>query len=362
MSAVCCLPLGAGSGILHGEAPRAGVVSEVLGTHADGSTVTMFTLSNGSGLRARVLSHGATLAELRVPDRDGKLANVVLAPDDPMQYLKGFNASGSTIGRFANRIAGARFTLDGKEYRLAANNGANHLHGGRSHFGRRNWKGQVTKADPGDAAVEFSLISPDGDEGYPGTLRVTVTYTVTAADTLLLKYRATTDRATIVNLTNHAYFNLAGAGDILDHILVMNADRYTPTDDGLIPTGKISPVGGTPLDFRRPTRIGDRIGQLKPKPGGYDHNLVLNGDAAFKRCATLTDPASGRVMVVHTTEPGVQLYTGNHVGHRGVCLETQHFPDSIHHPSFPTVVLRPGEPFQSTTVFAFPPPLEEDDN
>ena len=336
------------------EVPR--VETSALGPHRDGGEVTMFTLRNANGFRARVLTQGATIAELRVPDRGGSFANVVLAPDDPKQFLNGFAGSASVIGRCANRIAGAKFTLDETEYKLAANNGPNHIHGGRRNFARANWHGRIVPAEPGNgaAAVQFSHRSPDGDEGYPGTLKVTVTYTLTDGNELRLDYQATTDRATIVNLTNHAYFNLAGAGDVLDHVLQIHADRYTLTNTQLIPTGEIATVEGTPLDFRSPVRIGDRIDQLKPMPGGYDHNYVVRGGGkTLVPCVRLTDPASGRIMEVRTTEPGVQLYSGNHLGHRGVCFETQHFPDAINQPEFPSVVLRPGETFHSTTVFAF---------
>ena len=248
------------------------------------------------------------------------------------------------IGRFANRIAKARFTLDGVEYKLAANDGLNHLHGGPKGFAKVNWEGKALVS-----GVQLTYLSKDGEEGYPGNLTIKVTYTLTDANEFQVDYEATTDKATPVNLTNHAYFNLAGGGSALDHELWLAAEHYTPADDQLIPTGVIAPVKGTALDFTTPTRLGARIDQFKPKPGGYDHNFVLKGPVA----ARLRDPKSGRVMEVRTTEPGVQLYSGNHLKHGAVCLETQHYPNSVNQPKFPSTILRPGETFRSATSFAF---------
>ena len=342
------------------------IEESLFGKLPDGTPVKRFTLRNAHGLVAKVMSQGATLTELQVPDRSGHFTNVVLGADRFEAYLKGFPASAAVIGRFANRIAKARFTIDGVEYRLAANNGPNHIHGGRRGFAQVVWEGQALPRRERESAVQFTYLSKDGEEGYPGNLKVTVVYTLTDDDELRIDYGATTDKATPVNLTNHAYFNLAGAGDALGHELWIAAERYTPADDQLIPTGEIASVKGTPLDFTRPTRIGARIEQLKPKLNGYDHNYVLNSDGTSpKLFARAVEPNSGRVMEVSTTEPGVQLYTGNHlrevVGaggavfgpHGGFCLETQHYPDSVNQPSFPSPILRPGRIFKSTTVFKF---------
>jgi aldose 1-epimerase len=268
-------------------------------------------------------------------------------------YLRGAPAA-SVIGRVANRIAGAQFSLDGKEYTLAANNGSNHIHGGRVGFAQRVWQALPQAATEDRASVVFLYHSPDGEEGYPGNLTVRVTYTLTDANELRLDYEATSDQATPVNLTNHAYFNLAGYGDVLDHDLWLSAASYTVADDALIPTGEIRTVAGTPLDFTTATAVGDRIDALRPRPNGYDHNFVLDqADGTLREIARVREPDSGRHMTVWTTEPGVQLYTGNHLRHAGLCLETQHYPDSIHRPEFPSTVLRPGETWRSTTVFAF---------
>jgi aldose 1-epimerase len=320
----------------------------------DGTVVKEFTLRNANGFSAKVISYGANITELRVPDKRGETVNVILAAKTLDEYVKGYPAAAAVIGRFGNRIAKARFTLDGVEYKLAANNGVNHLHGGSKGFAKQVWQGKALPEKPGEASVQFTYFSKDGEENYPGNLTVTVTYTLTDRNEFRLDYEATSDKATPVNFTNHAYFNLEGAGDILDHELWLAADRYTPVHDDLIPTGEIAAVKGTPLDFTTPTRIGARIDQFKPKLNGYDHNYVLNGGGkSLAKVARLRDPKSGRAMEVHTTEPGMQLYTGNHVKHHGVCLETQHFPDSPNRENFPSTILRPGAKFQSTTVFAF---------
>jgi aldose 1-epimerase len=337
------------------------------GTMPDGTPVKIFTMRNAKGMVAKVMTYGATLAELEVPDRQGTVTNVVLAAATLDQYLKGFPASASVIGRVANRIGLARFTLDGIEYHLAANNGRNHLHGGRKGFAQVVWEGHALPPREGESAVQFIYHCKDGEEGYPGNLDVTVTYTLTDANVLRLDYEAVTDKATPINLTNHAYFNLAGSGTIHDQELWLAADRYTVADDELIPTGEIASVMGTPLDFTTMTAIGARIDKFKPKINGYDHSFVIpGGGKSMTLCARAQDPKSGRSMEVSTTEPGVQLYTGNHLNgrqagvggvvyplHGGFCLETQHFPDSINHPQFPSVVLRPGQKFHSTTTFAF---------
>jgi len=337
------------------------------GQTPEGQKVQLITLSNRQGMVAKITSYGAILTELHVPDRQGQVTNVVLGFDSLERYLQGHPAFGSTVGRVANRIANAQFTLDGVTYPLAANMGPHHIHGGHAGFHKRVWAVQLLPALPDRVAVEFSYLSADGEEGYPGNLQVKVTYTLTEGNELQIDYEGTTDKATPINLTNHSYFNLAGSGDVLGHILEIDADRYTLADDVLIPTGEIAPVTDTALDFRQPTTIGARIDQLRPRPNGYDHNYVMNstnGTLAF--AARATDPGSGRVMEAWTTEPGMQLYTANgfngritgtggvvYPRHAGFCFETQHFPDSINQPSFPSVVLRPGQTFRSTTAFRF---------
>jgi aldose 1-epimerase len=337
-----------------GESSVKRVEEQEFGKTQEGAVVKLFTLRNAKGMSVKVMTYGAIITEIKVPDRHGALTNVVLGAGDFDSYRKGFPASAAVIGRFANRIAKARFTLDGVEYKLAANNGPNHLHGGPKGFAQVVWQSEALPAGQNDAAVRFTYLSRDGEEGYPGNLAVKVTYTLTDDNALRIDYEATTDKTTPVNLTNHAYFNLAGSGDVLDHELWLAAERYTPADDQLIPTGEIASVKGTPLDFTTPTRIGARIDQLKPKPGGYDHNFVLNSDGkSLVLAARVSEPKSGRAMEVRTTEPGVQLYTGNHLKHGGFCLETQHYPDSVNRPNFPSPILRPGQSFKSTTTFAF---------
>lgn len=344
------------------------VTSSAFGTLPDGTRVDVFTLKNANGVEVRIMTYGATITSIRVPDRNGKFDDVVTGFDTLDGFVTRGRFFGVIAGRYANRIANARFTLDGKTYQLAANNGKNHLHGGLRGFDKVVWKAASFERD-GASGVKLTYVSPDGEEGYPGTLTATVTYTLTPQNELTLDYEATTDKATPVNLTNHAYFNLAGdgRGDILQHLLTINADRYTPTDDTQIPTGELAPVAGTPFDFRKPTAVGARIDadheQIR-RGKGYDHNFVLNG-TGLRHAARLVDPASGRTLDVSTTEPGVQLYSGNNLdgavgkgGHvygrrSALCLETQHFPDSPNHANFPSTILRPGERFQSKTVFAF---------
>jgi aldose 1-epimerase len=332
------------------------------GKMPNGTAVRLFTLRNAGGMSAKFMTYGAILTELRVPDRHGVVTNVVMGADTFEQYLKGFRAPASIMGRVANRIAGARFTLDGVEYKLAANNGPNHIHGV---FDKRVWEAKALPPGEGRTAVQLTYLSQDGEDGYPGNVTVKLTYTLTDDNVLRLDYEAATDRATPINLTSHAYFNLAGGGDVLDHELWLAAARYTPTDDALIPTGQIATVKGTPLDFTKPARIGARIEQLNPKLGGYDHNFILDGEHGegeavlpgngkpLVLAARVREPESGRVMEVRTTEPAVQLYTGNHLKHAALCLETQHYPDSVNHPDFPSTILRPGQTFSSTTTFAF---------
>jgi aldose 1-epimerase len=336
----------------HGAALKR-VEEQTFGKMPDGTEVKQFTLRNSKGMSAKLITFGAIVTDLEVPDKNGKTVNVVMGKNNLEAYAKGFPAA-AVIGRFGNRIALGKFTLEGKEYQLATNNGRNHLHGGKVGFDKVVWHGKALPAKANEAAVQFHYLSKDGEENYPGNLNVTVTYTLTDDNELRLDYEATTDKSTPINLTNHAYFNLDGSGEIVDHELWLGASRYTPVTEELIPTGEIATVKGTPLDFTTPTRIGTRFGQLPPKLNGYDHNYVLDSDGkSLFLAARLKGPKSGRVMEVRTTEPGIQLYTGNHVKHEGVCLETQHYPDSINQPMFPSVVLKPNERFHSTTVFAF---------
>ncbi|MBN1804305.1 MAG: galactose mutarotase [Sedimentisphaerales bacterium] len=333
----------------------------------DGREVNLFKLTNINGLRAGITNYGAILVSLQVPDKDGKLADVVLGFDDLDSYIKRNPLFGAVVGRYANRIANASFTLDGTEYKLTANAGMNHIHGGRDkRFDKVLWKANPFTGNT-DVGVIFTYLSRDGDEGFPGNLKCTVTYTLTNNNELKISYEATTDKPTIVNLTNHSYFNLAGAGngDILDHEMTINADYYTPSDNALIPTGEIHTVKNTPLDFTGPEKIGERINMLT-QTRGYDHNYVLkNSDGTLVTAARIFEPNSGRIMEVCTTEPGMQFYTANGMSnikgkngkiynrYYGFCLETQHFPDSPNKPHFPSVVLRPSEKYNTTTVFKF---------
>lgn len=376
-AAVALLSLGiAFAGILltlgaRSQAPRektgeATVEKSNFGTLEDGTVIEAFTLRNARGAMAKVITYGATLTELWVPDKNGKLGDVVLGFDSLKGYLGSHPYFGSTVGRYANRIAKGKFTLDGQEYTLAINNGPNSLHGGKIGFDRRVWKAEPLR-EPSAAAVRFTYLSPDGEENYPGNLSVSVTYTLTDENALKLDYSAKTGKATPVNLTNHSYFNLAGSGgDILGNVLYLNADRFTPVDSTLIPTGEIRPVKGTPLDFTKPTPIGAHIAEIKDI-GGYDHNFVINGEPGKLRLAArVSEPTSGRQMEVWTTEPGVQFYSsigldGTIVGKGGItykkygalCLETQHYPDSPNHPNFPSTIVRPGESFHSETIYKF---------
>jgi aldose 1-epimerase len=344
------------------------IVQENFGKLPNGSEVKRYTLKNKTGLVARVIEYGATLSELWIPDRQGQSGNVVAGFDNLDQYLKGCPFFGATTGRYANRIARGKFTLEGREYTLATNNGPNALHGGLKGFDKQLWQSEPSGSKDGEKSVRFSYLSKDGEEGYPGNLNVTVTYTLTDDNSLIIEYIATTDQTTIVNLTNHSYFNLAGSGDILNHELRVSADRYTPVNDQLIPTGELASVADTPFDFQQPAKIGARFHQLTNNPRGYDHNLVLKRKSpSLETIAWVSEPSTGRRMEVLTTEPGMQLYTGNFLDgkltgvgsvnykqHSAFCLETQHFPDSPNHSHFPTTVLRPGESFRSTTVYRFP--------
>ena len=323
-------------------------------------------LVNARGTIVRLADHGATLLGISLTGAAGP-REIVLGPPS-LAELPGFPAAGATIGRVANRIAGARFTLDGVDYDLPANDGPNHLHGGPGGFGHLEWRVDVPAGDTPRSA-RFTLVSPDGDQGYPGRLTANVTFALDDEDRLAIDYAATTTRPTPVNLTSHAYFDLAGRGSILEHELWLDADRWLPIDRAILPTGEIASVEGTPFDFREPRVIGERIGALEPDPGGYDHCLVFRRDRdPALPCVRLRDPESGRMLEIVTDRPGVQLYTGNLLPegvarggrrfsrHGAVCLETQLFPDALHHPEFPDIVLRPEEPFASTTVLAFSGP------
>jgi aldose 1-epimerase len=343
------------------------VQKESFGKTGAGEPVDAFILTNRHGLRAKLTNWGACLVEMHTPDRNGALADITLGFDTLDRYLVKHPHFGVTTGRFANRIARGKFTLDGVTYQLAINNGPNHLHGGPTGFHARVWKAEPLAAGN---AVRFSYVSADGEESFPGTLTVAVTYTLTDDDELRLDYEATTDRPTVLNLTNHAYWNLAGAGegDVLDHEVALHASRYIPVDETAIPTGEIAPVTGGPMDFTRPKTLRRDFAQVGGTPGGYDHCYVIDhaSPGALTLAAEACEPRSGRVMKVSTTEPGIQLYTGNFLDgsvvgkggkayrkHFGFCLETQHFPDSPNQPNFPTTVLRPGQTFRSTTVHHF---------
>ncbi len=347
------------------------VSKKPFGKTSGGEAVDVYTIKNPSGMTIRLMTRGATLIGVDVPDRDGHFDDVVFGFDTLPEYeSEKYQYFGCTTGRCANRIAKGKFTLDGKDYELAINDEPNALHGGVE----RSIDKVVWDAKPfersGERGVVFRYTSPDGEEGYPGTLDMEVTYTLTDKNEIRIDYQATTDKASPVNLTNHSYFNLSGAGapTINNHVLMLNADRYTPVDDTLIPTGELAPVAGTPLDFRKPTPIGDRVDELTDTAAlGYDHNFVLNqrSEGEMTLAAELFDPESGRVLTVATTEPGIQFYGGNFLrgdtgkgdkpyAHRsGLCLETQHFPNAVNTPDFPSVVLEPGETYTHTCVYAF---------
>ena len=343
--------------------------SASFGKTSDGTEVQLFTLTNANGVKASITNFGGILTSLMVPDKDGKLGDVILGFDNvggyqSPEFLKSGPYFGALIGRYGNRIKDGKFTLDGKAYTLAKNNGANTLHGGKVGFDKVVWQAESGTSAEGQS-LKLTYLSKDGEEGYPGNLNVTVVYTLTAHNALKIDYTATTDKATVVNLTNHAYFNLNhGAGkDILGHEVTLPADRYNVVDAGLIPTGELRPVKGTPFDFTTPHAIGERIAQV---PGGYDHNWILNTPTGQHAAATVYEPATGRTMEVTTDQPGIQFYTGNFLDgtltgkggtvygkNAGFCLETQHFPDSPNQPKFPSTVLKPGETFHSVSTYKF---------
>jgi aldose 1-epimerase len=367
---MACLVAGAAACACLAQAPRKGkseVNQQPWGTMPDGTPVTLYTLRNSHGMEVRITNYGGAVVSVMAPDRAGKFADVVLGMDSVDGYRHQSAFLGALIGRYGNRIGHAKFTLDGKTYELPKNDGDNTLHGGPEGFDKKVW---TAKTVPG--GLELTYVSKDGEEGFPGALTAHVVYSLTDKNELRIDYSATTDKPTVVNLTNHSYWNLAGAGegDILKDEVTINADRFTPVDAGLIPTGELKPVKGTPFDFTKPMAVGARIDQNDQQlqyAKGYDHNWVLNkGRGGLTKAAEVYEPASGRVMEVWTTEPGVQFYTGNFLDgtihgkggkvypHRGaLCLETQHFPDSPNKPEFPSTELKPGATYKSTTIYRF---------
>lgn len=366
--AALLLPLGALLPTGESDAASKGTIDKApFGTAPDGTPVDIYTLRNANGVEARICTYGGIIVSFKVPDRNGKMDDVVLGYNNLDEYIKDSPYFGAIVGRYGNRIAKGKFTLDGKEYKLATNNGENALHGGIKGFDKVVWNAtpSITEAGP---TLTLTYTSKDGEEGYPGNLSVTATYTLTADNAIKLDYTATTDKPTVCNITQHSYFNLSGKGDILDHQVMINADKFTPVDSGLIPTGELRPVEGTPFDFRTSHAIGERIEdddeQLK-LGGGYDHNFIINkplGELGL--AARVTDPKSGRVLEVFTTEPGMQFYTGNFLesslpgfhgkpsGRRSAfAMEPQHYPDSPNKPQFPSVVLCPGETYKNTIIF-----------
>jgi aldose 1-epimerase len=356
-----------------GATPQPGsTAKKSFGKTSDGQPADLYVLTNKNGAEVSITNYGGAVVSLKVPDRNGKLADVVLGYDNVDGYVNDRSYFGAIVGRYGNRIAHAQFVLDGKSYSLAKNNGENSLHGGIKGFNKALWTAKTASAKDGQS-LELSYLSKDGEEGFPGNLKVSVIYTWTETSALMIEYSATSDKPTVVNLTNHAYFNLAGqgSGDILGHLLTIQADKFTPVDAALIPTGELRDVAGTPFDFRKATAIGAHIDQDEAQlklGGGYDHNFALrrSGDAGESLAARVVEPTTGRVMEVWTTEPGVQFYTGNFLdgktpGKGGVtyprrsafCLETQHYPDSPNQPKFPSVVLKPGELYHTITKYLF---------
>ncbi len=346
------------------------VQKKYFGTLTSGQKIYSYTLTNSHSMSAEIINYGATVVKLKVPDKNGKIGDVILGYDSLSGYVNGSSFFGGTIGRYGNRIGKGRFTIDGKKYQVTINDGENSLHGGIKGFNKEVWKAKIVKEDP--PTVEFTYVSPDGDQGYPGTLTATVRFNLTEKNGLEINYKATTDKPTIVNLTNHCYFNLTANPEntILNQVLMIKANYFTPIDSEFIPTGEIRSVKGTPMDFRKPTVVGSRIHdnyrQLK-NGRGYDHNFVLdNYNGKVREVATVYDPGSGRFMKVFTDQPGLQFYSGNFLDgttkgkygiyykHRtALCLECQHFPDSPNHKNFPSTVLRPGHVYRQTTIYQF---------
>jgi aldose 1-epimerase len=372
LSAVVLIVFLASANLAHGRSSKAahgGVQEKPFGATKEGKTITLYTLTNSHHVEVRAMNYGAIIVSMKVPDRKGQVADIVLGHDTLDGYFENSPHLGGLVGRYANRIANGSFTLDGVKYSLPKNNGPNTLHGGIKGFDQAVWEGTPLK---GKAGVAFSYLSKDGEEGFPGSLKVKVTYSLTEANELVIDYEATTDKATVLNLSQHSYYNLAGegTGDILNHEVMINADRFTPVDSTMIPTGDLRPVKGTPLDFTTQTRVGARIDDNYEQlvlGKGYDHNFVINRKGeALVLAARAYEPTSGRILEISTDQPGVQFYTGNFLdgtvtgkrGHvykqrYGLCFETQHFPDSPNHPEFPTTVLRPGQTFHSRTVLKF---------
>jgi len=370
--AALALGLGAAMAAHAGDKPmgtdtmKASVTKSAFGKTPDGKEVDLYTLTNTHGLVAKVMTYGAILTELHTPDKTGQMGDVVLGFDSLDAYEKGNPFFGATVGRYANRIAKGKFTLDGQAYTLVTNNGPNHLHGGTVGFDKVIWEARPVKKTDGPA-VQFHYISKDGEEGYPGDLDAAVTYTLTNDNALRIDYQATTDKPTVCNLTNHSYFNLACKGDILGHQLMLNCDRYLPVDDTLIPTGKLEPVKSKYMDFTTMHAIGDHIDQVGKDPTGYDHCYVINGGGKkLTLAAKVAEPTTGREMDVYTTEPGVQFYTANFLDctltgkggtvyqkHAAFCLEAGKYPDTPNHPKFPSAELRPGQKYTQRTEYRF---------
>ena len=372
LALVFALCLGVTTPLFAGTVQRAKtrIAKRPFGKLSDGTTVDIYTLRNRNGLEVEITNYGGAVVTLRTPDRRGRMADIVLGYPDPAGYVNDTSYFGALIGRYANRIARGKFTLDGADYQLAQNNGVNHLHGGVRGFNKALWEAREVH-HTGGVALKLTYLSKDNEEGYPGNLNVTATYVLSDANELRIEYIATTDKETIVNLTHHSYFNLAGAGagDVLGHQVTINADRFTPVDETLIPTGELKAVQGTPFDFSRATALGSRINEADDQlvlGKGYDHNFVLNKKGhELSLAASVYEPSSGRAMEMWTTEPGMQLYTGNFLDkvhgkagkiydyRGGFCLEAQHFPDSPNKPSFPSTVLKPGQRYTQTTVYKF---------
>jgi aldose 1-epimerase len=345
------------------------IKKQPFGKTADQEAIDLYTLTNANGVEVTIMTYGGTVVSLKVPDRAGKMTDVVLGYDNLEGYLKSSPYFGCIVGRYGNRIAKGAFSLNGHQYTLPKNDGENTLHGGTKAFDKVVWQAKEVKSKTG-VGLSLSYLSKDGEEGFPGNLSVTVVYQLTNKNELKIDYSATTDKTTVINLTHHSYFNLAGEGSILNHEMMIDASRFTPVDNGLIPTGELRSVKGGPMDFMKPARIGARIDEQNEQlvlGKGYDHNWVLNNSAGrLALAARAYEPASGRVMEVYTTEPGIQFYTGNFLDgsitgkggqvykkRYGFCLETQHFPDSPNKPSFPSTVLKPGRTYRSTTVYKF---------